>query len=143
MPVVEQRQGSPPGRQFRVKWTADEGGDGTTFSSWMRPPTGAVRYRSTDLHEQARGPLGLLQKVDAKVLAALVEHIDSPFEPGLTRSDSARDGAGRPQRYSRRFHPQILCILIDHCSLALLPYVSLEVSYDRRRRSGPMQIARE
>ena len=92
MPVVEQRQGSPPGRQFRVKWTADEGGDGTTFSSWMRPPTGAVRYRSTDLHEQARGPLGLLQKVDAKVLAALVEHIDSPFEPGLTRSDSARDG---------------------------------------------------
>ena len=93
MPVVEQRQGSPPGRQFRVKWTAEEGGDGTTFSSWMRPPTGAVRYRSSDLHEQARGPLALLQKVDAKVLAALVEYIDSPFEPGLTRSDSAHDGA--------------------------------------------------
>ena len=89
MPVVEQRQGSPSGREFRVKWTADEGGDGTTFSSWMRPPSGAVRYKSADLHEQARGPLALLQKVDAKVLAALVENIDSPFEPGLNLSHFA------------------------------------------------------
>ena len=94
MPVVEQRQGSPSGRQIRVKWTLEEGGDGTTFSSWMRPPTGSVRYKSSDLHELARRPLGLLiKKVDARVLAALVECIDSPFEPGLTRSDSARDGA--------------------------------------------------
>jgi len=93
MPVVEQRQGSPPGRQFRVKWTLEEGGDGTTFSSWIRPPTGSVRYKSSDLHELARKPLALLKKVDGRVLGALVECIDSPFEPGLTRSDSARDGA--------------------------------------------------